>query len=102
MATRLMHHVEESDTTEGPWLMQCKLTLADKLQKLHTLDEEILTNGDNEAVEDEIEQADVFNKKIQQTVIHLEHLITAKSTLPSHMYLYPTNSYTSHKHSNIS
>jgi len=43
-----------------------------------------LTYVDDEAVEDEIEQAGVFKEQIQQTVIRLECLITAKSTPPSH------------------
>jgi len=81
-----MHQLAvESDTAEGPSLdrlMQCKLTLMNRIQKLHTLDKEILTHVDDEAVEDEIEQADVFKERIQQIVIHLERLVTTKSTPP--------------------
>jgi len=93
-ATRLMHQLaEESDTAEGPSLdrlMQCKLTLSDKLQKLHTLDDEILALVDDEAVEDEIEQADIFKERIQQTVIRVERLITAKSMAPAYTPVPPT------------
>jgi len=49
-----------------------------------------LTIVDDEAVEDEIEKADLFNERIQQTVIRLERLITAKSSLPSHTSIPPT------------
>jgi len=57
---------------------------------LHTLDKEILTIVDDEAIEDEIEQTDLFNERIQQIVIRLECLITAKSSLPSHTSILPT------------
>jgi len=44
---------------------------------------------DDEAVGDEIEQANVFKERIRQTVIHLEHLITAKSTPPPRTSISP-------------
>ena len=50
------------------------LTLTDKLQKLHTLNKEILAHVDDKAVEDEIEYTDIFKERIQETVIRLEHL----------------------------
>ena len=49
-----------------------------------------MTHVDDEVVENEIEQADLFNERIQQTVIHLERLITAKSSPPSHTSIPPT------------
>ena len=65
-ATRLMNQLEEaSAATGGPALerlLQWKLSLNDKLQKLKSLDNEILALVNDDAIDDEIEQADVFSE----------------------------------------
>jgi len=69
LATRLMNQVDEAIAmTGGPTidqLLQWKLSLNEKLTKLQTLDKEILTFVDDEAIEDKIEQADVFHERWQ-------------------------------------
>ena len=65
-ASRLMNQLEEaSAATGGPApdkLHQWKLSLTDKLDKLLTLNEEILASIDDDAIEEEIEQSDVFSE----------------------------------------
>ena len=82
-ATRLMNQVEEaSAVTGGPAidkLLQWKLSLTEKLTKLKLLDE-ILTLVEDSAIEDEIEQADVFRERLQQTICGVEQLISLKSS----------------------
>ena len=56
---------EESASEEGPTLerlLQCKLSLKEKLETLKTLDEEIIVLVDEDALEDQIEQADIFKE----------------------------------------
>ena len=83
-ATRLMNQVEEaSAVTGGPAidkLLQWKLSLTEKLAKLKLLDDEILTLVEDSAIEDEIEQADVFRERLQQTICGVERLIPLKSS----------------------
>ena len=72
-ATRLMNQLEEaSAATGGPVLerlLQWKLSLNDKLQKLKSLDNEILALVNDDAIDDEIEQADVFSAHQQSHLI---------------------------------
>ena len=81
-ATRLMNQVDEASAVEGgpaiEKLLQWKLSLNEKLTKLQTLDEEILMLVEDGAIEDEIEQADVFRERLQQTICGVEHLISSK------------------------
>ena len=72
---------EGSATEEGlilDRLQQCKLSLKEKLETLKTLDQEILMLIEDDAVEDEIEQADVFKERVQQSVFSAERFITLK------------------------
>ena len=58
---------EESDSEEGPTLeklLQCKLSLKEKLEALKILDEEIIALVDEDPLEDQIEQADVFKERV--------------------------------------
>ena len=79
-----MNQVEEaSAVTGGPAidkLLQWKLSLTEKLTKLKLLDDEILTLVEDSAIEDEIEQADVFCERLQQTICGVERLISSKSS----------------------
>ena len=81
-ATRLMNQVDEaSAVTGGPAidkLLQWKLSLNEKLTKLQSLDDEILTLVDDGAIEEEIEQADVFRERLQQLICGVERLISLK------------------------
>ena len=81
-ATRLMHQLEgEYEIDDGPTLdrlMQCKLSLNQKLDKIRELDEEILALVDDDGIENEIEQADQFKERIQQAIIRVEHKISAR------------------------
>ena len=89
--TRIMNRLaEESTIEEGSTLeslLQCKLSLKEKLQTLKTLDKEIIALIDEDALEDQIEQADVFKERLQQSIFIAEQLITLKtynSTKNSH------------------
>ena len=81
-ATRLMNQVDEASAVAGGLaidkLFQWKLSLNEKLTKLQTLDEEILMLVEDVAIEDEIEQSDVFRERLQQTICGVEHLISSK------------------------
>ena len=82
-----MHQLEEASAlTEGPVLdrlLQWKLSLNEKLQKLKLLDNEILALVNDDAVEDEIEQADVFSERLQQSIISVDQLIASRSSIPT-------------------
>jgi len=79
---RLMHQLAgEYEIDDGPTLdrlMQCKVSLNEKLTKLCQLDEQILALVEDDDIENEIEQADQFKEKIQQSVFCVMHKISAK------------------------
>jgi len=79
-----MNQAEEAAAvTGGPAidkLQQRKLSLTEKLAKLQSLDEEILALVEDSAIDEEIEQADIFCEKLQQTVCDIERLICSKSS----------------------
>jgi len=79
-----MHQVEDASTvTGGPAidkLLQWQLSLNEKLSKLQSLDDEILTLVEDGVIEEEIEQADVFRERLHQTIRGVEQLITSKSS----------------------
>ena len=81
-AARLLRQLEgEYEIDDGPTLdrlMQCKLSLNQKLDKIRELDEEILALVDDDGIENEIEQADQFKERIQQATIRVEHKISAR------------------------
>ena len=65
---RLMRQIEEATGTADitlDKLLQWKVSLNEKLTKIRTLDDEILALVDNDAIDDEIEQADVFSERLQ-------------------------------------
>lgn len=82
-AMRLMNQFEEASAVTGGQviekLLQWKVSLTEKLQMLKALNNEILVLVDDDAVEDEIKQADVFSKRLQQSIINVEQLIASKS-----------------------
>ena len=82
--TRLMHQLEgEYRIDDGPSLdrlMQCKLSLNEKLERLRTLDEEILTIVEDDDIESEIEQADQFKERIHQAMFRIQHKISVKES----------------------
>ena len=84
-ATRLMHQLEEAtDVTGGPTLeklLQWKLSLNKKLQKLKLLDNEILALVNDDGIEEEIEQADVFSERLHQSIISVDQLIASRSSV---------------------
>jgi len=59
-------------------LQQLKLSLTEKLAKLQSLEEEILALVEDSAIDEEIEQADIFREKFPQTVCGIEQLISSK------------------------
>ena len=77
-----MNQLVEESTGEGrptlERLLQCKLPLKAKLETLKTLDEEIIALVDEDALEDQIEQADIFKERVQQSLFIAEQLITLK------------------------
>ena len=88
-ASRLMNQLEEaSAVTGGPALEklhQWKLSLNEKLVKLRTLNDEVLASIEDDAIEEEIEQADVFSERLKQSICHVEQLIsTHRNTPPTH------------------
>ena len=80
-----MNQVDEASAVAGgpaiDKLLQWKLSLNEKLTKLQTLYEEILTLVEDGAIEDEIEQADVFRERLQQTICGVEPLSPALQSL---------------------
>lgn len=80
--TRLMRQLEgEYEIDDGPSLerlMQCKLSLNEKLDRLRTLDDEILTLVVDEDIESESEQTDQFKERIHQAIFYVQHSISAK------------------------
>ena len=83
-ATRLIHQLEgEYEIEDGPMLdrlVQCKVSLNEKLDKLHELDDQILALVEDEDIESEIEQANQFNKRIHKRRFVLEHKISARES----------------------
>jgi len=51
--------------------MQCKLSLTEKLERLCTLDEEILTLVGDDDIEMKIEQADQFKERIHFAIFQV-------------------------------
>ena len=80
-----MHQLDgEYEIEDGPSLdrlIQCKLSLNEKLNKLRELDEEILALIEDEGIESEIEQADQFKERLQLAIIRVEHKISAREQL---------------------
>ena len=63
-----MCQIEEATGSAGitlDKLLQWKVSLNEKLMKIRTLDDKILALVDNDAIDDEIEQADVFSERLQ-------------------------------------
>ena len=88
-ASRLMNQLEEaSAVTGGPALEklhQWKLSLNEKLVKLRTFNDEVLASIEDDAIAEEIEQADMFSERLQQSICHVEQLIsTHRNTPPTH------------------
>ena len=61
-------------------LRQYKSFLQEKLDTLNRLDEEVLELVVEEAVEEEIEQADVFKERMQLVMISIDDAIAARTT----------------------
>ena len=59
-------------------LMQCKLTLEEKLNTIKRYDDEILELVEDEEVEDEIDQADTFNERVHRAMIDVTSAIETK------------------------
>ena len=85
-ATRIINQLEADRTIdEGVTLdrlQQSKLMLQEKLDTLNVLDQEILALVEDSALEDEIEQADVFKERLQQSLITTDRLIILKNAVP--------------------
>ena len=52
------------------------------LNKLRALNDEILASIEDDAIQEEIEQSDMFSEWIQQCLCHLEQLILSKPPPP--------------------
>ena len=67
-----MSQIEEACAVpEGPAperLQQWKLSLIENLDKLHTLNDEILASVGDDAIEEEINQSDVLSECTQQCI----------------------------------
>jgi len=70
-------------------LQQWKLSLTEKLDKLRTLNKEILASIDDDAIEEEIEQSDMFSECMQQSICQVEQLILSKPAQPAVTYRAP-------------
>ena len=85
-ATQIINQLEADRTAdEGVTLdrlQQSKLMLQEKLDTLNTMDQEILVLVEDSALEDEIEKADIFKERLQQSLITTDRLITLKNTAP--------------------
>ena len=68
-ATRIMNHLAEESTSEdGPTLerlLQCKLSLKEKLETLKDESHLIIALVDEDPLEDQTDQADVFKERVQ-------------------------------------
>jgi len=65
----------ECKVVDGPTLdrlIQCKISLNYKLDKLRKLDEKILALVADEDIQSKIEQTDQFTDRIQQTVFRIQ------------------------------
>ena len=63
-------------------LLQCKLTLKEKLDTIKRYDDEILELVGDEEIENEIEQADIFKEKVHRAIIDVSSAIETNG--PSH------------------
>ena len=88
-ATRMMHEVYETiestadKNTIITKLEQCKISLEEKLVVVKQQDEEILALLDEEEVEAEIEDADVFSGRIRRAIIDATRVINEKKLMSS-------------------
>jgi len=77
-----MNQMEEGSAVAGGLvlekLQQWRFSLQDKLDKFCVLNDEILASVEDDAIEEEIEQSDVFSEQIQQCLCYLEQLILSK------------------------
>ena len=83
-ATRLMRQIEEANVTADIMLdklLQWKVSINEKLTKIRTLDDEILAFIDSDAIDDEIEQADVLSERLQLMICRVEQLILKVSSV---------------------
>ena len=53
-------------------LLQCKLMLKEKLDTIKRYDDEILELVGDEEIENEIEQADIFNERVHRAIIIID------------------------------
>ena len=87
-ATRLIQQVNEvvtaGDTAEPnvARLRQLKLSLEEKLRTLTRMDEEIVDLVDDDAIQEEIEQADIFKERIYAATIMIGEPNSRRSTPP--------------------
>ena len=63
-------------------LLQCKLTLKEKLETIKRYDDEILELVGDEEVENEIEQADIFKERVHRAIIDVTSAI--ETSRPTH------------------
>ena len=68
-------------------LMQCKLTLEEKLGVIKRYDDEILGLVEDGEVDDEIEQADTFNERMHRAIIDVTSTIETKRS--AHIVISP-------------
>lgn len=86
-ATRIISQtyetIESTDAVESvvTKLKQSKLILQEKLETVKQLDEEILGLVDDEEVDNEIEQADVFKERVHRAIIDSTSALEAKQTV---------------------
>ena len=84
-----IYEVIESTTRAGSdltRLTQCKLALEEKLTTVKQLDAEILDLVQEDELESEIEQADVFAERVQRAIIDANNAIDVRevpATLPT-------------------
>ena len=80
--TQIYEAIENPDNPESTLtkLKQCKMALEEKRQVVKRCDEEILEQTNEDDLEDEIEQADVFAERVQRAIIDVTNAIAMKES----------------------
>lgn len=88
VVTRRLHEVkvlvESDDRPDGTKLAQQKLMLQEKLEILRQLDKEMVDLiEDEDALINEIEEADLFNQELYEMIVKIDHLSNPPTTTPT-------------------
>ena len=84
-ATKTIHHIEEvlmSETSDKARLSLLRLTLKERFETIKLLDVEIIDLIEDETLANEIEQADAYKETIFTSLVMIDELTEARSTVP--------------------